>query len=164
MVLSIDPERERISLGIKQLRRIRSLPTSRSIRRAASSPVSSVKWMRKGAIIDLGNGVERSAKASDSPATVSRTPACCEGGQEVEARFTGVDRKGRSISLSIKAKDIHEEQEAMQNYRPIHRLDQPGRSPERTDLRPGLRDEGAPAASWTLRARSKVCLVKPTDR
>ena len=39
------------------------------------------------------------------------------GGEEVEAKFTGVDRKGRSISLSIKAKDIHEEQEAMQNYR-----------------------------------------------
>jgi small subunit ribosomal protein S1 len=35
----------------------------------------------------------------------------------VEAKFTNVDRKGRSISLSIKAKDIHEEQEAMQNYR-----------------------------------------------
>jgi small subunit ribosomal protein S1 len=38
-------------------------------------------------------------------------------GEEIEAKFTGVDRKGRSISLSIKAKDIHEEQEAMQNYR-----------------------------------------------
>jgi small subunit ribosomal protein S1 len=38
-------------------------------------------------------------------------------GEEVEAKFTGVDRKTRSISLSIKAKDIHEEQEAMQNYR-----------------------------------------------
>jgi len=36
---------------------------------------------------------------------------------EVEAKFTGVDRKQRTIALSIKAKDMHEEAEAMQNYR-----------------------------------------------
>ena len=38
-------------------------------------------------------------------------------GDTVEAKFTGVDRKSRAIALSIKAKDIHEEQEAMQAYR-----------------------------------------------
>jgi small subunit ribosomal protein S1 len=38
-------------------------------------------------------------------------------GDAVEAKFTGVDRKGRAIALSIKAKEMHEEAEAMQNYR-----------------------------------------------
>jgi small subunit ribosomal protein S1 len=38
-------------------------------------------------------------------------------GEEVEAKFTGVDRKSRTISLSIKAKEMHEEQEAVQSYR-----------------------------------------------
>ena len=38
-------------------------------------------------------------------------------GDEVEAKFVGVDRKTRSISLSIKAKEVHEEAEAVQNYR-----------------------------------------------
>ena len=38
-------------------------------------------------------------------------------GEEVEAKFTGVDRKSRTISLSIKAKEAHEEAEAVQNYR-----------------------------------------------
>ena len=38
-------------------------------------------------------------------------------GEEIEAKFTGVDRKSRTISLSIKAKEIHEEAEAVQSYR-----------------------------------------------
>ena len=38
-------------------------------------------------------------------------------GEEIEAKFTGVDRKSRTISLSIKAKEMHEEQEAVQSYR-----------------------------------------------
>jgi len=118
MVLSIDPERERISLGIKQLAKD---PFSAYI---AEHPKNSVvKGMvrevdAKGAIIDLGNGVDGQLRASDiSRDRVEDARLLLKVGEEVEARFTGVDRKGRSISLSIKAKDIHEEQEAMQNYR-----------------------------------------------
>ena len=118
MVLSIDPERERISLGIKQLAKD---PFSAYI---AEHPKNSVvKGMvrevdAKGAIIDLGNGVDGQLRASDiSRDRVEDARLVLKVGDEVEARFTGVDRKGRSISLSIKAKDIHEEQEAMQNYR-----------------------------------------------
>jgi small subunit ribosomal protein S1 len=118
MVLSIDPERERISLGIKQLAKD---PFSAYI---AEHPKGSiVKGLvrevdAKGAIIDLGNGVDGQLRASDlSRDRVEDARLLLKVGQEVEAKFTGVDRKGRSISLSIKAKDIHEEQEAMQNYR-----------------------------------------------
>jgi small subunit ribosomal protein S1 len=118
MVLSIDPDRERISLGIKQLAKD---PFSAYI---AEHPKNSVvkgvvrEVDAKGAIIDLGNGVDGQLRASDiSRDRVEDARLVLKVGDEVEARFTGVDRKGRSISLSIKAKDIHEEQEAMQNYR-----------------------------------------------
>jgi len=118
MVLSIDPERERISLGIKQLAKD---PFSAYI---AEHPKGSIvigvvrEVDAKGAIIDLGNGVDGQLRASElSRDRVEDARLLLKVGQEIEARFTGVDRKGRSISLSIKAKDIHEEQEAMQNYR-----------------------------------------------
>jgi small subunit ribosomal protein S1 len=118
MVLSIDPERERISLGIKQLAKD---PFSAYIAEHPKGTI--VKGVvrevdAKGAIIDLGNGVDGQLRASDiSRDRVEDARLMLKVGEEVEARFTGVDRKGRSISLSIKAKDIHEEQEAMQNYR-----------------------------------------------
>ncbi len=118
MVLSIDPERERISLGIKQLAKD---PFSAYI---AEHPKGSVvhgvvrEVDAKGAIIDLGNGVDGQLRASElSRDRVEDARLLLKVGEEVEAKFTGVDRKGRTISLSIKAKDIHEEQEAMQNYR-----------------------------------------------
>ncbi len=118
MVLSIDPERERISLGIKQLAKD---PFSAYI---AEHPKGSIvkgivrEVDAKGAIIDLGNGVDGQLRASElSRDRVEDARALLKVGEEIEAKFTGVDRKGRSIALSIKAKDIHEEQEAMQNYR-----------------------------------------------
>jgi small subunit ribosomal protein S1 len=118
MVLSIDPERERISLGIKQLAKD---PFSAYI---ADHPKGSIvkgvvrEVDAKGAIIDLGNGVDGQLRASElSRDRVEDARLLLKVGEEIEARFTGVDRKGRSISLSVKAKDIHEEQEAMQNYR-----------------------------------------------
>ncbi len=118
MVLSIDPERERISLGIKQLAKD---PFSAYIaEHPKGSVVSGVvrEVDAKGAIIDLGNGVDGQLRASElSRDRVEDARLLLKVGEEVEAKFTGVDRKGRSISLSIKAKDIHEEQEAMQNYR-----------------------------------------------
>ncbi len=118
MVLSIDPERERISLGVKQLAKD---PFSAYI---AEHPKGSIvtgvvrEVDAKGAVIDLGNGVDGQLRASElSRDRVEDARLFLKVGQDVEARFTGVDRKGRSISLSVKAKDIHEEQEAMQNYR-----------------------------------------------
>jgi len=118
MVLSIDPERERISLGIKQLAKD---PFSAYI---AEHPKGSIvrgvvrEVDAKGAVIDLGGGVDGQLRASElSRDRVEDARLLLKVGEEVEAKFTGVDRKGRSISLSIKAKDIHEEQEAMQNYR-----------------------------------------------
>jgi small subunit ribosomal protein S1 len=118
MVLSIDPERERISLGIKQLAKD---PFSAYI---ADNPKGTiVKGVVKevdarGAIIDLGNGVEGQLRASElGRDRVEDARAVLKVGDELEAKFTGVDRKSRTISLSIKAKEAHEEAEAVQSYR-----------------------------------------------
>jgi small subunit ribosomal protein S1 len=118
MVLSIDPERERISLGIKQLAKD---PFSAFI---AENPKGTIvrgtvrEVDARGAIIDLGNGIEGQLRASElSRDRVEDARAVLKEGQEIEARFTGVDRKSRTISLSIKAKEMHEEQEAVQSYR-----------------------------------------------
>jgi len=118
MVLSIDPERERISLGIKQLAKD---PFSAYI---ADNPKGTiVKGVVKevdarGAVIDLGNGVDGQLRASElGRERVEDARAVLKVGDEVEAKFTGVDRKSRTISLSIKAKEAHEEAEAVQSYR-----------------------------------------------
>jgi len=118
MVLSIDPERERISLGIKQLAKD---PFSTWI---AEHPKNTIVKGRvrevdaKGAIIDLGGGVEGHLRASElSRDRVEDARTVLKVDDEVEAKFTNVDRKSRTIALSIKAKEIHEENEAVQNYR-----------------------------------------------
>jgi small subunit ribosomal protein S1 len=118
MVLSIDPERERISLGIKQLAKD---PFSAFI---AENPKGSiVKGTVKdvdprGAVIDLGNSIEGQLRASElGRDRVDDARAVLKIGDEVEAKFIGVDRKTRTISLSIKAKEVYEEAEAVQSYR-----------------------------------------------
>ena len=118
MVLTIDPERERISLGIKQLAKD---PFSSYL---AEHPKGSIVTGvvrdvdAKGALIDLGNGVEGQLRASElSRDRVEDARTVLKVGDEVEAKFTGVDRKGRIIALSIKAKEAHEEAEAVQNYK-----------------------------------------------
>ncbi len=118
MVLSIDPERERISLGIKQLAKD---PFSAWIAEHPKNSIitGSVREVdAKGAIIDLGGGVEGHLRASElSRDRVEDARTVLKVGDEVEAKFTNVDRKTRTIALSIKAKEIHEEAEAVQNYR-----------------------------------------------
>jgi small subunit ribosomal protein S1 len=118
MVLSIDPERERISLGIKQLAKD---PFSAYI---ADNPKGTIvrgvvkEVDARGAVIDLGNGVEGQLRASElGRERVEDARAVLKVGESIEAKFTGVDRKSRTISLSIKAKEAHEEAEAVQSYR-----------------------------------------------
>ena len=118
MVLAIDPERERISLGIKQLAKdpfagyIADNPKG-SIVRGVVREVDA-----RGAIIDLGNGIEGQLRASElGRDRVEDARQFLKVGDEIDAKFMGVDRKTRSISLSIKAKEAHEEAEAVQSYR-----------------------------------------------
>ena len=117
VILAIDPERERISLGIKQLEKD---PFSAYV---ADNPKGSIvngtikEVDAKGAIIDLGDGQEGYLRASEiSQDRVEDARTILKEGEAVEAKFIGVDRKNRTINLSIKAKDSDEEAEAMQDY------------------------------------------------
>ncbi|MCG7870861.1 MAG: 30S ribosomal protein S1 [Candidatus Thiodiazotropha lotti] len=117
VVLSVDPERERISLGIKQLAQD---PFSLFV--AANEKGSFVKGTvaeidAKGAVINLADGVEGYLRASElSRDRVEDARSVLKEGDEVEAKFIGVDRKNRTISLSIKAKDADEEAAAIKGY------------------------------------------------
>jgi small subunit ribosomal protein S1 len=117
VILAIDPERERISLGVKQLEQD---PFSNFV--AANQKGSIVRGSvrevdAKGAVIDLAESVEGYLRASEiSRDRVEDARTMLKEGDEVEAKFIGVDRKNRTISLSIKAKDSDEEIEAVQDY------------------------------------------------
>jgi len=117
-VLAIDAERERISLGIKQLEKD---PFSAWL--AAHPKNTIVKGIVtevdvRGATIDLGDGVLGSLRASElARGRVEDARTMIKVGEEVEAKFTNVDRKNRSIALSIKAKEAHDEAEAMSSYK-----------------------------------------------
>ena len=117
VVLAVDPERERISLGIKQLDRD---PFSNYVAEHEKGTVvtGTVKEVdAKAAVIDLGEGVEGVLRASElARDRVEDARAVLSPGDEVEAKFMGVDRKNRTISLSVKAKELGEEVEAMQDY------------------------------------------------
>ncbi|MFA7667961.1 MAG: 30S ribosomal protein S1 [Burkholderiaceae bacterium] len=117
VVLAVDPERERISLGIKQMDRD---PFSNFVGEHAKGSIvkGTVREVdAKAAVIDLGDGVEGTLRASElARDRIEDARSVLKPGDEVEAKFMGVDRKTRTISLSIKAKDSDEEAEAVQDY------------------------------------------------
>ena len=106
VILSIDPERERISLGVKQLE---SDPFSEFVAENDKGAIVTGKVIAvdaKGATVELAEGVEASLKASEiSRDRVEDARNVLNEGDEVEAAITIVDRKNRVISLSVKAKD-----------------------------------------------------------
>jgi small subunit ribosomal protein S1 len=118
VVLAIDPERERISLGVKQLdldpfSRFLAENPKGSIMKGVVSEVDA-----RGAVVDLEGGIKGQLRASElSRDRVEDARTVLKVGDEIEARFTGLDRKSRVVSLSIKAKDAHEEAQAMETYR-----------------------------------------------
>jgi small subunit ribosomal protein S1 len=118
MVLSIDPERERISLGIKQLDHD-PLSTFMAEHPKGSIVKGTVTEVdARGATVDLEGGVQGQLRASElSRDRVEDARTVLKVGDVVEAKFTGLDRKNRVVSLSIKAKEAHEEAEAMESYR-----------------------------------------------
>lgn len=114
VVLAIDTERERISLGIKQLG---GDPFSNfvSTHEKGSVVKGTVKSVdAKGAVIDLGGDVEGYLRASEISADrVEDATTRLTVGQEIEAAITSLDRKNRSIQVSIKAKDAVEARQAL---------------------------------------------------
>jgi small subunit ribosomal protein S1 len=117
-VLAIDSDRERISLGIKQLEKdpfsgwLAAHPKNTIV----TGTVTEVD--ARGATVDLGDGVFGSLRASElARGRVEDARTMIKVGEEVEAKFTNVDRKTRTIALSIKAKEVHEEEEAVSSYK-----------------------------------------------
>ncbi|EHR42684.1 MULTISPECIES: 30S ribosomal protein S1 [Alishewanella] len=116
VVLQVDPERERISLGIKQLDEDPFNDYLADNKKGAivKGEVSAVD--AKGATVMLEGGVEGYVRVSDiSRDRVEDATTALKVGEAIEARLMGVDRKNRVISLSIKAKFEAEEKEAMDN-------------------------------------------------
>ncbi|MCS3902289.1 small subunit ribosomal protein S1 [Methylohalomonas lacus] len=120
VVLSVDAERERISLGIKQLERdpFTSYTAEHGKGEIVKGKVGEVD--PKGAVIHLEDGVEGYLKASEISLDKRIDDARHElnEGDDIEVKITNVDRKKRSISLSIKAKDSDDERAAVQDYAP----------------------------------------------
>ncbi|WP_330959214.1 30S ribosomal protein S1 [Photobacterium sp. 53610] len=114
VVLAVDAERERISLGIKQ---IEEDPFNGFVAMNKKGTLVNGKVIAvdtKGATIELAEGVEGYLRASEaSRDRVEDATLILSEGDMVEAKFTGVDRKNRVINLSVRAKDEDEEQEAM---------------------------------------------------
>jgi small subunit ribosomal protein S1 len=117
VVLAIDPERERISLGIKQME---GDPFTNYVAENGKGTVVKGKVTAvdaKGAVVKLSDEVEGYLRASElSRDRVEDARSLIKEGDEVEAKITTIDRKSRKISLSVKAKDMEEENEAVQEY------------------------------------------------
>ena len=118
VILSVDPERERISLGVKQLEddpfsNFASLNEKGTILNGIVKEVDA-----KGAVITLADEIEGTLKASEiSRDRVEDARNVLNVGDEIEAKIISIDRKSRVISLSIKAKDVEDEKEAIQGLR-----------------------------------------------
>ena len=117
VVLAVDPERERISLGIKQLEQdpfgtfMANNPRGtivKGIVRAVDA---------RGATVELGEGIEGYIRANDiAKERIEDATTALKVGDEVEAKFVGMDRKGRTLQLSIRAKDEADLQETLAEY------------------------------------------------
>ena len=118
VVLSIDAERERISLGIKQLSEdpFNSYVSANDKGSIVTGTIKEVD--AKGAVVDLGNDIEATLKVSElSRERVEDARNELTVGDTIEAKIVNVDRKARAINLSVKAKDISDEKEAVKAHR-----------------------------------------------
>ncbi|MDM6883358.1 30S ribosomal protein S1, partial [Enterobacter asburiae] len=114
VVLQVDAERERISLGVKQLAEdpFNNWVALNKKGAIVNGKVTAVD--AKGATVELADGVEGYLRASEaSRDRVEDATLVLNVGDDVEAKFTGVDRKNRAISLSVRAKDEADEKDAI---------------------------------------------------
>lgn len=114
VVLQVDAERERISLGVKQLSEdpFNNYLSAHKKGAIVSGKVTAVD--AKGATVELADGVEGYLRASEaSRDRVEDATLVLNVGDAVEAKYTGVDRKNRVINLSVRAKDEADEKDAI---------------------------------------------------
>ncbi|OTA14994.1 30S ribosomal protein S1 [Xenorhabdus vietnamensis] len=114
VVLQVDAERERISLGIKQLAED-PFNNYLSVNKKGTIVTGKVTAVdAKGATVELAAGVEGYMRASEaSRDRIEDATQVLNVGDEVEAKYVGVDRKNRIINLSVRAKDEADEKDAI---------------------------------------------------
>ena len=118
VVLAVDPERERISLGIKQLEQD-PFATYMAEHPRGSIVTGTIKTVdSRGAVVELADGVDGYIKAADlSKERVEDATKVVSEGDEIEAKFVALDRKTRNLTLSVRAKDDEELAEALDQYK-----------------------------------------------
>jgi small subunit ribosomal protein S1 len=117
VVLAIDSSRERISLGVKQVQQdpLTQYVAEHTRGEVVKGLVKSVE--QRGAVIELADGVEGYIKANDlSRDRVDDARTVLKEGDTLEARFIGIDRKNRIVSLSVREKEIQEDAEVVAEY------------------------------------------------
>ena len=118
VILSVDPERERISLGVKQLD---SDPFAEFVQDNDKGTIVTGKVQSvdaKAAVVLLAEDVEATLKASEmSQDRIEDLTTQLKEGDEVEAKIINVDRKNRVINLSVKSKDVDDEKQALKDVR-----------------------------------------------
>jgi small subunit ribosomal protein S1 len=114
VVLQVDPERERISLGVKQIEEdpFNQYITDTKKGTIVTGMVTAVD--AKGVTVKLGDEVEGYIRVADlARDRVEDASTVVSVDTEIEAKFMGVDRKNRIVNLSVKAKDHADEKDAL---------------------------------------------------
>lgn len=118
IILSIDPERERISLGVKQLEADPFMDYVSEFEKGSIVKGTISALEAKSATVTLQEGIEGSLRASEiSRDKIEDARNVLKEGEEIEVKIVSVDRKNRGISLSVKAIEIDDEKEAVQDHK-----------------------------------------------
>ncbi|MDA0926917.1 MAG: 30S ribosomal protein S1 [Proteobacteria bacterium] len=118
VILSIDPERERISLGIKQLEDDPFMNYASEFEKGSIVKGTVTAVDAKSATVSLGDGIEGVLRASEiSRDKVEDARNALKEGDEIEVKIVSVDRKNRVLSLSVKAIEIDDEKAAIQEHK-----------------------------------------------
>ncbi|MFA6303144.1 MAG: 30S ribosomal protein S1 [Legionella sp.] len=117
VILAIDPERERISLGIKQLEGDNFTSFSDQFTKGAIVKGTVTIVEPKLVTVSLGDDITGTIRVNElSEERVDDANNVVKEGDEIEAKIINVDKKNRTITLSVKAKDAHDEAEAIKKY------------------------------------------------
>jgi small subunit ribosomal protein S1 len=116
-VLDIDPEKERVSLGIKQLTEDPFASGAAAIRKGIILTTTVTKLLDTGIEVTVGDGMAGFIRKTElSRDRSEQRPDRFAVGEKVDAKVTQIDQKSRKVTLSIKAREVEEEKKAMQEY------------------------------------------------